>query len=56
MSSTSSSPTHYSHRSFVSLADFYLDPVEPGAVSWDLAHPGGQDSGLNSILVSAQQT
>jgi len=55
-SSMTSSSSHYSHRSFVSLADFYLDPAEPDAtVSWDLTHPAGHDSGLNSILVGVQK-
>ena len=48
--STDSSPTHYSHLSFVSLADFY--PTNPSPVDRNESTTGGRgDSGLNSILV-----
>lgn len=51
MSSIESTPTHYSHRSFVSLADFNLEPVDAGSSHWYETNPAGRDSGLNSVMV-----
>jgi hypothetical protein len=51
MSSIESTSTHYSHRSFVSLADFNMDPLDAGSVNLYETSPYGRDSGLNSLVV-----